>query len=62
VGLRGIGMSEEESEILREIERRNMERDRRERLFAIYEMALISIAQGHERPVELALKTLMGAE
>lgn len=47
-------------EVLVEIERRNSERDRRERLFWQNEAALVAIAQGHERPVELAIKTLMG--
>ena len=47
-------------EVLVEIERRNSERDRRERLFWQYEAALVAIAQGHEKPVELAIKMLMG--
>jgi hypothetical protein len=50
----------EEEEVLVEIERRNAERDRRERLFWTYEAALVAIAQGHEKPVELAVKTLLG--
>jgi len=49
-----------EEEIRVEIDRRNAERERRERLFWQYEAALVAIAQGHEKPVELAIKTLMG--
>jgi len=49
-----------EEEIRVEIDRRNAERERRDRLFWQYEAALVAIAQGHERPVELAIKTLMG--
>ena len=49
-----------DGELLLEIDRRNAERERRERLFWQYEAALVAIAQGHERPVELAIKTLMG--
>jgi len=48
-------------EDLRAEEQAKVERERRERLFWTYEAALIAIANGHERPVELAIKILTGA-
>lgn len=58
----GLSVTDDQGveEVLVEIERRNAERDRRERLFWAYEAALVAIAQGHEKPVELAIKVLMG--
>ena len=52
--------ADEGDEIRAEIDRRNAERDRCERLFLVYEAALVAIAQGHEKPVDLAIRTLMG--
>jgi len=60
-------MTERDQEWLVEIERRmkeqerlSSERDRRLRLFDVYERALMLIADGHEKPIELAVRTLMG--
>ena len=48
-------------EAFKEAQRRLAERERCERLYVIYERALLRIAEGCDNPVEFAIKTLMGA-
>jgi hypothetical protein len=54
-------LTEGAHEAFKEAQRRLAERERAERLYLVYERALIRIAEGCDNPVEFAIKTLMGA-